>query len=349
MQAVSILGALVMPHNLYLHSALVMSRDIDRSRPYKIREANWYFALEAAMALFVSLLINMAVVSVFARGFYSESCESFQSTLTLEPSGDTVNPPYACVPYYALDESDGHLVEHTQVPCTSSGGNAGTCMPIGLQGAGYALQSLLGDKARVLWAIGLLGAGQSSTMSGTYAGQFVMEGFLKLEIPNWVRVALTRSVALIPATLVALIANTDYLAADRLDEWLNVLQSVQLPFALLPLLHFTSRKEIMGEEFMNGFWLNVAGWLSAIVVFLINGFLVFRAFLSFSFAMDVTTSLLITASIAYSFILAKLLRHDLTRFYHYMKGNSRSALAQHVRFKEYGTIQIYDVDADADD
>lgn len=345
-QAVSILGAVVMPHNLYLHSALVMSRDIDRSRVHKIREANWYFTLEAALALFVSLLINIAIVSVFASGFYSEACESLTSTLILAPSGEEVRPPFACVPFYALGKGDGHLLEHTQVPCTSAGGNMGTCMPIGLQGAGYALQSLLGNKARILWAIGLLGAGQSSTMSGTYAGQFVMEGFLKLEIPNWVRVALTRSIALVPATIVALIANTDYLAADRLDEWLNVLQSIQLPFALLPLLHFTSRREIMGDEFKNGFWLNTVGWLAAILVFVINAFLVYRTLATFPFAWDVSTGVLVLATVAYVIILVRLVRHDCRRFYHWTCRalHGWPAVEHHVRFKEYGTIQIYDVD-----
>lgn len=97
-----------------------------------------------------------------------------------------------------------------------------------------------------IWAIGLLAAGQSSTMTGTYTGQFVMAGFLNLRVKKWIRVFVTRSVAIIPTIIVALIFDSSENQLDVLNEWLNVLQSIQLPFALIPLLVLVANERIMG-------------------------------------------------------------------------------------------------------
>jgi len=190
--AIGLLGAILMPHNIYLHSALVQSRQINRHSEREVKEANKYYAIESAIALFVSFIVNLFVVSVFAKGFYGV------------PKADE----------------------------------------IGLATAGEYLREKYGSVSQYIWAIGLLAAGQSSTMTGTYAGQFVMEGFLQLKIPKWKRLLITRSVAIVPAVLVSLIPHGNL---DGLDEWLNVLQSVQLPFALLPVLYFTSDVRIMGS------------------------------------------------------------------------------------------------------
>ena len=231
-QAVSIVGAVIMPHNIYLHSALVQSRHIDRNRRSKIAEANLYFSIEAAISLFISFLINLAVVSVFAKGFFRPDCAQ-----------------------------DGKAwVEHLQM-----------CDNIGLEEAGESLEGLLGSAAAKIWGIGLLAAGQSSVMTGTFAGQYVMEGFWKIQLPQWKRVIVTRSIALIPALLVSILAQTG--SGDTLDEWLNVLQSVQLPFALLPVLHFTSSKRIMGE-FANGPWLKIFVSTISVGVLGINMYLI---------------------------------------------------------------------------
>jgi len=269
-QAVSILGAVVMPHNIFLHSALVLSRDIDRSRPHKISEANYYFSIEAGLALFVSLLINIAVVSVFAHGFFSDTCNAVQTSLHLSPGNAKVDPPLACVP---LGEASHQ--QHSGIECVTQGGVEGSCMPIGLQGAASALEAFVGKAASVVWSIGLLAAGQSSTMTGTYAGQFIMEGFLELRIPNWVRVAITRAVSLVPALFVAVLANSNYLAADKLDELLNVLQSLQLPFALFPVLYFTGSQEYMGD-FVNSRHMQVLGLSVCAMVIGLNVYLVFN-------------------------------------------------------------------------
>jgi NRAMP (natural resistance-associated macrophage protein)-like metal ion transporter len=214
MQAVGMVGAVIMPHNIYLHSALVQSRDIPRENEQQVREANKYYSIESSIALLISFIINMFVVCVFAEGFFGTS-----------------------------DASD-----------------------IGLHNAGDYLNNKYGSFALYIWAIGLLAAGQSSTMTGTYAGQFVMQGFLNLQIAPWKRVLLTRSVAIVPAICVAVTAN-EYL--DTLDEWLNVLQSVQLPFALLPVLHFTSSRTLMGQ-FRIHWLLRVLVWLMAGGIISIN-------------------------------------------------------------------------------
>jgi len=209
--AIGLLGAILMPHNIYLHSALVQSRRIDRTKAKDVSEANKYYAIESAMALFVSFIINLFVVSVFANGFYG-------------------------------------------VPDAAN---------IGLQTASEYLLKKYGEFAHYIWAIGLLAAGQSSTMTGTYAGQFVMEGFLQLKIPKWKRLMVTRSVAIVPAVAVALLANGHL---DSLDEWLNVLQSVQLPFALLPVLYFTCDKKVMGDFVNSKFVAFAVGLLSFFVI-----------------------------------------------------------------------------------
>ncbi|XP_064644350.1 uncharacterized protein LOC135498109 [Lineus longissimus] len=216
-QMVGIVGAVIMPHNIYLHSALVLSRDIDRTNKKKITEANMYYSIESAIALFVSFMINLFVVSVFAKAFSNK-----EEAASLAIAGEWINDSY-------------------------------------------------GLAAKIIWGIGILAAGQSSTMTGTYAGQFVMQGFLKIQWAKWKRVLLTRSIAMVPTIIVALIATNDL---DAMNTWLNILQSVQLPFALLPILHFTNSQRIMGE-FKNGRVTKSAVWVLALLVMGINLYLVY--------------------------------------------------------------------------
>ena len=322
-QAVGIIGAVIMPHNIYLHSSLVLSRSIDRTRPEKIKEANFYFTVESTVALLVSFMINAAVVAVFAEGFYSDACAAISDPLTLHPDNQVVQPPFACVPF----DGDGGV--HSGIQCVSESGIAGTCAPIGLQGAASALRSALGPSSRILWAVGLLAAGQSSTMTGTYAGQFVMEGFLRITVPNWVRLAITRSIALIPATLVAVIANTDSLAADKLDEWLNVLQSVQLPFAMLPLLRFTGDEGIMGE-FVNGRKITALGWTIGVLIIAINVYLVVKSASGFGvFDAAWSVGVFLVLMFLYGWMLWRVASVDVIRFVRYCTGSSRQSVAAH--------------------
>jgi natural resistance-associated macrophage protein len=262
--AVGLLGAILMPHNIYLHSALVQSRNINKQDKKEIQEANKYYAIESAIALFISFVINLFVVVVFARGFYG-------------------------------------------VPDADS---------IGLETAGTYLRDKYGEFSQYIWAIGLLAAGQSSTMTGTYAGQFVMEGFLQFKIPRWKRLLITRSVAIVPAVIVAIVAHGHL---DSLDEWLNVLQSVQLPFALLPVLLFTSDTRIMGT-FTNGLWVRTIVVMLSLFVIGVNIYFVL-SFLLTSVPSTVTYVLLAFGGLFYSAFLGYLLLKVLMTF----RASARSA------------------------
>ncbi|KAI4586799.1 hypothetical protein MJG53_004586 [Ovis ammon polii x Ovis aries] len=213
MQAVAIVGAIVMPHNIYLHSALVKSRHIDRAKRQEVREANKYFFIDSCIALFVSFIINTCVISVFAEAFFEKTNEQ----------------------------------------------------------VGVVLGCYFGPAALYIWAVGILAAGQSSTMTGTYSGQFVMEGFLNLKWSRFARVILTRSIAIIPALLVAVFQDVEHLTG--LNDILNVLQSLQLPFALIPILTYTSLRPVM-SEFANGLGLRIVGGIVVLIICSINMYFV---------------------------------------------------------------------------
>ncbi|KAL6993810.1 hypothetical protein U1Q18_011924 [Sarracenia purpurea var. burkii] len=153
---------------------------------------------------------------------------------------------------------------------------------IGLVNAGQYLKEKFGGGVfpiLYIWGIGLLAAGQSSTMTGTYAGQFIMGGFLNLRLKKWLRALITRSCAIVPTMIVALAFNTSGDSLDVLNEWLNVLQSVQIPFALIPLLCLVSKEEVMGI-FKIGPVLKMVSWLVAALVIVINGYLLLEFFYS---------------------------------------------------------------------
>jgi hypothetical protein len=196
-QAVGQLGAVIMPHNLYLHSALVLSRAVDRSDRAAVASANFYNAVESTLSLALSFVISSLVICVFASGFYGQA-----------------------------------------------GANEA-----GLSTAGELLHDRFGGSIRFMWALGLLASGQSSTMTGTLAGQYVMQGFVDIDLVPWKRVLFTRSIAIVPAVLVAALYTS---GLDQLNELLNVAQSIQLPFALLPLILFSGDATIMGEEYAIG-------------------------------------------------------------------------------------------------
>jgi len=247
--AMGTLGAVVMPHNIYLHSALVLSRAMVRT-PSSVHEANKYCMLDAAFALCVSLLINLAVMGCFAQHFFSSVCSDAEITSS-------------CIDPALLRAHFG-----THGSCRING-QAGICAEIGLRSAGDVLAAWTGKFVRSIWALGLLAAGLSSTMTGTYAGQFVMEGFLDLNVNRWLRVLIMRSVALIPAVVVAVGSATNTPLADTIGQWLNVLQAVQLPFAIIPLLLFTDSARIMGE-FQNSRVMSWVCWSSAGLVMAAN-------------------------------------------------------------------------------
>jgi manganese transport protein len=212
--AIGILGATVMPHNLYLHSALVQTRHIGHSEAAK-RSACRYNLIDSAVALNGAMFVNCAILVLAAAVFFKR----------------------------------GIVV--TQI-----------------QQAHLLLVPLLGTSlAGVIFAIALLCSGQSSTLTGTMAGQVVMEGFLNFRMRPWLRRLLTRALAIVPAAL------TIYFAGDQSTFGLLILSqvilSMQLPFAVIPLIHFTSDRARMGS-FSNSLWVRVLAWSTAAVIVGLN-------------------------------------------------------------------------------
>ena len=219
--AIGILGATVMPHNLYLHSSLVQTRRIDNSERAK-REAIRYNFLDTALALNVALCINAAILILSASTFF------------------------------------GRGIEVTE-----------------LRQAHELLTPLLGTTlASTAFAIALLAAGQSSTITGTLAGQVVMEGFVRLRISPLKRRLLTRALAIVPAVAVLFYAGEG--GVLQLLVLSQVVLSLQLPFAIVPLIRFTSMPRIMGA-FLSPVWLQRLAWCAALLIIGLNGWLVMQA------------------------------------------------------------------------
>ena len=250
-QAVGTIGAVVMPHNLYLHSGLVKSRAVDRMRPGDVRDAVRYNLIESAIALACSFLINLCVVGTFADFFYDGRCA---------PAS------LACVPSSSTGGGHGDA-------CASRLFEDAVCAEIGLAAAAPALAKALGEFGRIMWGVGLLAAGQASTMTATFAGQFVMSGYLRLDWAPWKRVLVTRLAALGPAIAVAVGTADAPGTQNAINEYLNVLQSLMLPFAMLPLLVLTSDVAVMGR-FTNGGTAGAVAAAAAVAVLAINVVLV---------------------------------------------------------------------------
>ncbi|KAH7833343.1 hypothetical protein Vadar_005290 [Vaccinium darrowii] len=198
--AIALLGALIMPHNLFLHSALVLSRKIPNS-VQGINDACRYFLIESGIALFVAFLINVAIVAVSA----------------------------------AVCQAKDITPESLQ-----------NCNNINLNSASFLLKNVLGRSSSTIYAIALLASGQSSTITGTYAGQYIMQGFLDLKMRRWLRNLLTRCVAITPSLIVSIIGGPS--AAGGLIIISSEILSFQLPFALIPLLKFSSSSTKMGPH-----------------------------------------------------------------------------------------------------
>jgi len=219
--AIGILGATVMPHNLYLHSSLVQSRDVPRSRE-GVFQACKFNLIDSVVALNGALLVNAAILITAAAAFY------------YHPGGQIV----------VTELQDAHSL----------------------------LDNLLGSSvAPVAFAIALLASGQSSTVTGTLAGQITMEGFLNWRIRPWLTRLVTRLLAIVPAVLVIwMIGDT---GVYSLLIFSQVLLSLQLPFAVVPLVKFTSSRRKMGP-FANPRWVLMLAWLAAAIIVALNVWLV---------------------------------------------------------------------------
>ncbi|XP_042200154.1 natural resistance-associated macrophage protein 2-like [Callorhinchus milii] len=237
-QAVGIVGAVIMPHNIYLYSALVKSREVNRTKRQEVREANRYFFIEACIALFVSFLINVFIVAVFAEAFYEQTNEEV----------------------YEVCANNSRQHAHL-FPLNNE------TLEVDIYKGGVVLGCFFGPATLYIWAIGILAAGQSSTMTGTYTGQFVMEGFLNLKWSRFARVVFTRTIAIIPTLLIAIFQDVETLTG--MNDFLNVLMSLQLPFALIPILTFTSLGSLM-QEFVNGLVSKIFGAAIILLILSIN-------------------------------------------------------------------------------
>ncbi|XP_067881094.1 natural resistance-associated macrophage protein 2-like isoform X3 [Heterodontus francisci] len=271
-QAVGIIGAVIMPHNIYLYSALVRSRDVNRANKKQVKEANRYFFIEACLALFLSFLINVFVVSVFAEAFYNQT-----NAQVHEVCANSSSP-----------HSDLFPINNNT-------------LNVDIYKGGVVLGCYFGAAALYIWAIGILAAGQSSTMSGTYTGQFVMEGFLNLKWSRFTRVVFTRTIAITPTLLVAVFQSVDTLTG--MNDLLNVLMSLQLPFALIPVLTFTSMSSVM-HDFANGLVWKIIGGIIILAICCINIYFVIEYISSLQIlALYIVAAIVAVAYLSFIFYL----------------------------------------------
>jgi manganese transport protein len=241
--AIGIIGATVMPHNLYLHSALVQSRRVGTDDG-SVRRAIRFNTLDSVVALSLAFLINAAILVLAAVVLHPHTQEVPQE-------------PQAAVT--AADDEKDIQVRHPEGHELYKG------KPDWIRVAYLTLAPLLGmAAASILFAVALLASGQSSTITGTLAGQVVMEGFLRWRIRPWVRRLITRSLALLPAVVVIGLRGEAGSVTDLLILS-QVVLALQLPFAMFPLLHFTSSRKYMGK-FANGWFLLAAGWTTCLLI-----------------------------------------------------------------------------------
>jgi manganese transport protein len=217
--ALAILGATIMPHNLYLHSSLVQTRKFKRT-PIDIKKAIRFNNIDSAIALNLALFVNASILILSASAFFSHGL-------------------------FGVTE---------------------------IQDAYKFLQPLLGSSlAPILFAVALIASGQSSTITGTLAGQIIMEGHLQLRIQPWLRRLITRMLAIIPALLTVLILGET--ATGNLLVLSQFILSLQLPFAIIPLIYFAGNKKIMGDFAVTTFYKTLA-WIATILITGLNFYFV---------------------------------------------------------------------------
>ncbi|MBC1357645.1 Nramp family divalent metal transporter [Listeria booriae] len=222
--ALGILGATVMPHNLYLHSSIVQTRQYERTTKGK-KEAIKFSFIDSTFSLTIALLINASILILAAAAFYK----------------------------------------------------TGQTNVAGIEDAYALLNPTLGSSiASTLFAVALLASGQNSTLTGTLAGQIVMEGFLNIRLKPWVRRLLTRFLAIVPAAIVTALYGES--GTNELLILSQVILSMQLSFAVIPLVLFTGDKHKMGE-LVNKPWLKALSWFVAILIALLNIYLLLSLFI----------------------------------------------------------------------
>lgn len=229
--ALGIVGATIMPHNLYLHSSIVQSRKYDRNNNEDKAQAIKYATIDSNIQLSIAFVVNCLLLTLGAALFFGTNTDELGGFYDL---------------YHALK---------TQ--------------PL--------LGATLGGIMSTLFAVALLASGQNSTITGTLAGQIVMEGFLRLRIPNWLRRLITRSLAVIPVIICLIIFNGNAEKIEQLLVFSQVFLSIALPFTLIPLQLATSNKKLMGP-FINKTWINIISWSLIIILSILNVYLIIQTF-----------------------------------------------------------------------
>lgn len=221
--ALGIVGATVMPHNLYLHSAVVQSRSYDRTSEKGLAHAVRFATWDSNIQLSAAFIVNCLLLLLGAALFFGKP-------------GDL--------------STFGSLYDALQDPKL----------------AGAVASPILST----LFAVALLASGQNSTITGTLTGQVVMEGFIHLKIPLWMRRLVTRLIAVIPVIACTIAFNGSEVALEQLLVYSQVFLCVALPISMVPLVWFTSSKKIMGERFANKTWVSALGWISTVVLTALN-------------------------------------------------------------------------------
>ncbi|MGE8023251.1 Nramp family divalent metal transporter [Staphylococcus pasteuri] len=229
--ALGIVGATIMPHNLYLHSSIVQSRKYDRNNNDDKAQAIKYATIDSNIQLSIAFVINCLLLTLGAALFFGSNADELGGFYDL---------------YHALK---------TQ--------------PL--------LGATLGGVMSTLFAVALLASGQNSTITGTLAGQIVMEGFLRFRLPNWLRRLITRSLAIIPVIICLIIFNGNEAKIEQLLVFSQVFLSIALPFTLIPLQIATSNEKLMGP-FINKRWVNVISWSLIIILSILNVYLIIQTF-----------------------------------------------------------------------
>ncbi|HAR4900515.1 TPA: divalent metal cation transporter [Staphylococcus aureus] len=229
--ALGIIGATIMPHNLYLHSSIVQSRTYSRHNNEEKAQAIKFATIDSNIQLSIAFVVNCLLLVLGASLFFNSNADDLGGFYDL---------------YHALKTEP-------------------------------ALGATMGAIMSTLFAVALLASGQNSTITGTLAGQIVMEGFLRLHIPNWLRRLITRSLAVIPVIVCLIIFKGNAAKIEQLLVFSQVFLSIALPFCLIPLQLATSNKDLMGP-FYNKTWVNIISWTLIIILSILNVYLIVQTF-----------------------------------------------------------------------
>ncbi|WP_426704669.1 Nramp family divalent metal transporter [Staphylococcus shinii] len=229
--ALGIIGATIMPHNLYLHSSIVQSRMYDRNSSNSKAQAIKYAIMDSNIQLSIAFVVNCLLLVLSAALFFGVNSEQLGGFYDL---------------FSALQNQ-----------------------PV--------LGASLGALMSTLFAVALLASGQNSTITGTMAGQIVMEGFINLKIPNWLRRLITRAIAILPIIVCLIIFKGNEAKMEQLLVFSQVFLSLALPFSLIPLQLSTNDYSLMGQ-FKNKTWVNIISWFLIIILSLLNIYLIIQTF-----------------------------------------------------------------------